>query len=285
MRVEPVSPLIVNFTPTGLVPTKENSPHIPVSPAEIVEQVHEAYQIGITVVHLHARHPDGSPAYEPEIYAEIFAGIRRYCPDLPICASLSGRSFPEFDKRSAVLELQPDMASLTLGSLNFFRKASMNTPEMILRLIEKMNHFGVIPELECFDVGMINYANYLIRKEILRPPYYFNIIVGNLAGAQADLLQLAALLNGLPAESFWSLGGLGAAQLRANTIAILEGGGVRVGLEDNLWLDPARMQLATNADLLKRVHQLATLFERSVMKPAAFRALGFTNRRMQFHSA
>lgn len=221
----------------------------------------------------------------PEIYAEIFAGIRRYCPDLPICASLSGRSFPEFDKRSAVLELQPDMASLTLGSLNFIREASINTPETILKLIDKMKRFGVVPELECFDAGMVNYANYLIRKEVLMPPYYFNVIVGNLAGAQAGLLQLAALLNSLPAKSFWSLGGLGAAQLRANTIAILEGGGVRVGLEDNLWLDPGRMHLATNADLLKRVHQLATLFERSVMKPAAFRALGFTNRRLQFHSA
>ena len=271
-------PLVVNFTPTGMVPTKDDTPHVPVSPAEIVEQVHEAYEIGITVVHLHARRADGSPGYEPEIYAEIFAGVRRHCADLPICASLSGRNFPEFEKRSAVLELRPDMASLTLGSLNFVREASMNAPEMIRMLIEKMARYGTVPELECFDAGMINYANHLIARGILAPPHYFNLILGNVAGAQADLLQVAALLRSLPSGAVWSLGGIGAAQLRANFIAIMEGGGVRVGLEDNLWLDPARKRLATNAALLRRVHDLAAFFERSLMTPTAFRELGFSNR-------
>jgi 3-keto-5-aminohexanoate cleavage enzyme len=271
-------PLVVNFTPTGMVPTKDDSPHVPVSPAEIVEQVHEAYEIGITVVHLHARRPDQRPAYEPEIYAEIFAGVRRHCPDLPICASLSGRSCPEFEKRSAVLELRPDMASLTLGSLNFLREASMNAPEMIRMLIEKMDQYGVVPELECFDAGMINYANHLIAKGILAPPHYFNLILGNVAGAQADLLQVAALLPIVPSGAVWSLGGIGAAQLRAHAIAIMEGGGVRVGLEDNLWLDSARKRLATNAALLRRVHDLAAFFERPLMTPTAFCGLGFSNR-------
>lgn len=271
-------PLVVNFTPTGMVPTKNDTPHVPISPAEIVEQVHEAYEIGITVAHLHARRADGSPGYEPEIYAEIFEGVRRHCPDLPICASLSGRNFPEFEKRSAVLELRPDMASLTLGSLNFIREASMNAPEMIHMLIEKMDRYGVVPELECFDIGMMNYANHLIAKGILAPPHYFNLILGNVAGAQADLLQVAVLLRGMPAGAVWSLGGIGTAQLRANAIAIVEGGGVRVGLEDNLWLDPARKRLATNAALLNRVHDLAAFFERSLMTPTAFRGLGFSNR-------
>lgn len=93
MTHAPPQSLVVNFTPTGMVPTKAATPHVPVSPTEIVEQVHEAYEIGISVVHLHARRADGSPGYEPEIYADIFAGIRRHCPDLPLCASLSGRSF------------------------------------------------------------------------------------------------------------------------------------------------------------------------------------------------
>lgn len=270
-------PLVVNFTPTGMVPTKAATPHVPVSPAEIVEQVHEAYEIGISVVHLHARRADGSPGYEPEIYADIFAGVRRHCPDLPLCASLSGRSFPEFEKRSAVLELRPDMASLTLGSLNFVREASMNSPEMIQMLIEKMAQYGVVPELECFDAGMINYANHLIHKGVLTPPHYFNVIVGNISGAQADLQQVGLLLQSLPAGATWSLGGIGAAQLRANAIAIMEGGGVRVGLEDNLWFDSGRTQLATNAALIKRIHAMAALFERSIMKPAAFRAIGFSN--------
>jgi len=141
--------LVVNFVPTGMVPTKAATPHVPIAPSEIIEQVHEAFEIGITVAHLHARRPDGTPGYEPEIYAEIFAGVRRHCPELPICASLSGRSFPEFEQRSAVLALRPDMASLTLGSLNFVREASVNSPQMIQRLIEAMTQQGVVPELEC----------------------------------------------------------------------------------------------------------------------------------------
>jgi 3-keto-5-aminohexanoate cleavage enzyme len=276
-RVAPL-PLVVNFTPTGMVATKDDTPHVPISPAEIVEQVHEAHEIGITVVHLHARRADASPGYEPEIYAEIFEGVRHHCPDLPICASLSGRNFPEFEKRSAVLELRPDMASLTLGSLNFIREASVNAPEMIRMLIEKIEQCGAVPELECFDSGMINYANHLIAKGILTPPHYFNLILGNITGAQADLLQVATLLRSVPSGTVWALGGIGAAQLRAHTIAIMEGGGVRVGLEDNIWFDPERKRLATNAALLRRVHDLAAFFERPLMTPTAFRGLGFSNR-------
>jgi uncharacterized protein (DUF849 family) len=269
--------LIINFTPTGMVPMKNVTPHVPVSPAEIIEEVHAGYELGITVAHLHARRPDGAPAFERDIYAEIFDGVRRHCPELVICASLSGRTFPAFEQRSEVLELRPDMASLTLGSMNFAREASVNSPEMIASLIEKMDRFGVRPELECFDGGMINYARYLITKSLLRPPFYFNILVGNIATAQDDLLQTGLLIRQLPEGSYWALAGIGAAQLRANTLAIIEGGGVRVGLEDNIWFDAHRTRLATNLDLLRRVHDLAAVFERPVMKPAVFGALGFYN--------
>jgi uncharacterized protein (DUF849 family) len=271
--------LIINFTPNGMVPTKRMSPHVPVSAAEIIEQVHEAHEIGITIAHLHARHADGSPAHEKNISARIFDGIRKHCPGLVVCASTSGRAFPEFEKRSAVLELEPDMASLTLSSLNFAGEASVNAPEMVRRLAEKMARFGVTPELECFDAGMVNYANYLIGKGVLKPPFYFNLLVGNIATAQDDLLQIGLLIKALPRGARWSLAGLGDSQLHANTLAILEGGGVRVGLEDNLWQDARRTQLATNASLLKRIHELAAIFERKVMTPAAFGKLGFYNKR------
>lgn len=130
--------LIINFAPTGMVPTKQTTPHVPVSPAEIVEQVHEAYEIGITIAHLHARNDEESPAHESSIYAQIFDGVRRHCPGLVICASTSGRSNPGFEKRTEVLELRPDMASLPLSSLNFPREASLNAPEMILQIASKM---------------------------------------------------------------------------------------------------------------------------------------------------
>lgn len=277
-------PLIINFTPTGMVPVKKVTPHVPISPMEIIEEVHAAYETGITLAHLHARHADESAAYEKRIYAEIFEGVRRHCPDLVLCASLSGRAFPAFEKRSEVLELEPDMASLTLSSMNFTQEPSVNSPEMIMRLAEKMEHHGVRPELECFDGGMINYAKYLIGKSVLKPPFYFNLLVGNIATAQDDLLQTGLLINQLPAGALWSLAGIGKSQLRANTLALLEGGGVRVGLEDNIWLDAERSVLATNQQLLRRIHDLAAVFERPVMSPAAFGKLGFYNARRTSHA-
>lgn len=116
---------IINFCPTGMVPVKEQTPHVPLSPSEIIEQVHEAYEIGITIAHLHARDEQGAATYKKDIYQKIFAGVRKHCPGLIICGSSSGRNFNEFEKRSAVIELQPDMCSLTLSSLNFFQQASI----------------------------------------------------------------------------------------------------------------------------------------------------------------
>lgn len=277
--MDTVNKLIINFTPTGMLPTKAITPHVPVSVDEIVEQVHAASEIGITLVHLHARdEASGVPTYKKETYAQILAGIRKHCPELVLCVSLSGRNFNEFDLRSEAIELQPDMGSLTLSSLNFPRQASVNAPDMIQALAEKMNEYGVHPELEVFDLGMIHYADYLIKKNILQPPYYFNLILGNIAGLQADLAEIGLALKQLPTDSQWALGGIGRQQLVANTIAIATGGGVRVGLEDNLYFDEHKKNLARNSDLLRRIHSLADLFERPVMTPAEFGGLGFYNK-------
>jgi len=160
--------LIINFTPTGMIPTKEMTRHVPITINEIVEDVHRAYELGITLAHIHARdETTGVPTYKKEVYADIISGIRKYAPDLVICASLSGRNFNTFDKRSEVLsldgDLKPDMGSLTLSSLNFNKVASMNAPNMIEDLAKAMKSKGIVPELEVFDVGMINFGNYLIK--------------------------------------------------------------------------------------------------------------------------
>jgi len=261
-----------------MIPTKAMTPHVPVGVSEIVEQVQAACEIGITLAHLHARdEQSGAPTYRKSVYQKIVEGIRKHCPELVLCLSLSGRDFNEFEKRSEAIELRPDMGSLTLSSLNFPRQASVNAPDMIQALAEKMTAYGVHPELEVFDLGMIHYAHYLIKKNVIRPPYYVNLIFGNLAGMQTDLAEIGLALKQLPANSFWALGGIGRQQLQANAIAIAAGGGVRVGLEDNLYFDRDKRALAQNAGLLKRIHQLAEIFERPVMTPAEFGALGFYN--------
>lgn len=270
--------LCINFTPTGLIPAKAMTHYVPITIDEIVHDVHEAVEIGITMVHLHARNQKtGRPAWEPELYADMITKIRKFSPDLIICVSTSGRIFNTLEKRSACLFLEgpakPDMASLTLSSLNFNKVASVNTPNMILQLASEMAKRGIKAELEAFDSGMINYSNYLIEKSVLKPPHYFNLILGNIACAQADLLHAGIMVRDLPAGSLWSFAGIGERQLQMNSIAIATGGGVRVGLEDNIWFDAKRTKLATNGDLLRRIHRIAEANERTVLKPSKMREL------------
>lgn len=273
--MNPTDDLIINFTPTGMVPQKAMNPAVPISPQEIIEAVNEAVEIGITLVHLHARQSDGTPSSRRDIYAEIMAGIRKQHPELVVCLSLSGRQAGDFLTRSEPLQLiddlKPDLGSLTLSSLNFPGQASINLPEMIRDLALKMKECGVLPELEIFDLGMINYFRYLVERGILEGPFYANILLGNIAGAQADLLHAGLLIRDLPAGTFWSLGGIGASQLTANTMAILSGGGVRIGLEDNLYWDGKRSRLTTNGELLTRIHEMAGIFGRKVMSSTEFR--------------
>jgi 3-keto-5-aminohexanoate cleavage enzyme len=273
-----MSQVIVNFTPTGMIPTRQMSAHVPLSVSEIVEDVLRAKELGVTTVHLHARdEATGEPTYQAEVYARLIEGIRAYAKDLVLGVSTSGRRFVRFSQRAACLQLdgqlKPDMGSLTLSSVNFNKQASVNSPEMIQRLAEEMAKQGILPELEAFDAGMINYAKYLAARGMLRAPYYFNLILGNVACAQADLLHVGIMVRDLPPESYWSLAGVGDTQLTMNSLAIAMGAGVRVGLEDNLWFDSKRTRLATNADLLGRVHTLIDANGHEVMPPATFRKL------------
>jgi len=249
---------ILNFAPTGMIPTKEMTPYVPIRPEEIINDVLSVVDLGITMVHLHVRNPEtGEPTYKKELYAEIIRGIRTEEKDLILCVSTSGRNFSEFEKRSECLnldgELKPDFGSLTLSSLNFNKQASINSPQMIQDLARMMLERGIKPELEVFDLGMINYAKYLISKGLLKAPYYFNLILGNIACAQADILHLGLMTKELPEGSIWSAGGVGDYQLPMNVIAIVADGGVRIGLEDNIWYDAERTRLATNRDLVKRI--------------------------------
>ena len=275
---EKAGAVIINFCPTGMVPTKKMNASVPITVSEIVEETHAAFELGITMVHLHARNDDETPTYKQSVYRDIFEGIRKHCKGLVICGSSSGRNWPEFEKRSEVLELQPDMCSLTLSSLNFMTQASVNEPDMIIRLAEKMQAYGVVPELECFDLGMINYGRYLIKKGFITGPRYWNLLFGNIAGMQADWMGLSAAINAVPDGDFIALAGLGQDQLPVSAMAIAQGLGVRIGLEDNLWFDRNKKVPASNTMLLARVNQLLAIHERPYMLAHDFGECGFYNR-------
>lgn len=270
--------IIINFCPTGMVPVKEMTPHVPIYPNEIIEQTHEAFELGITLVHLHARDEDERPTWKKNIYRNIFEGIKKHCPGLVICASTSGRVYSDFEKRSEVIELKPDMCSLTLSSLNFSNQASLNSPDVVQKLALKMQEYGVQPELECFDLGMINYGKYLIEKGYINPPFYWNLLFGNVAGFQASFSQMGTAIAEIPSDHYVALAGLGREQTTVCASAIAMGHGVRIGLEDNIWYDHDRTSLSTNIQLLERVHQLLDIHGRSHLPTKEFGEYGFYNK-------
>lgn len=269
---------IVNFAPTGTQTNRQNS-FAPLTSSEIIEEVHQAYEIGITLTHIHARDEyNFENTYKKEIYQKTIEGIRKYCPNLSICVSLSGRLFPEFEKRSEPLEIYPDMGSLTMSSLNFPKSASVNEPEIILMLIEKMKEYGVKPEIECFDSGMLNYTNYLINKNILIGTNYINVILGNIYNAQSDLSTISSIISNKPKNSIICFGGIGKDQLKTNTIGLLYSDGIRIGLEDNLYYKDK--EKTTNIDLLKRIHRIINEFGYDIMSPKYFQEMGFRNEKI-----
>lgn len=270
-------PLIINLAPTGMVPLSAQTQNVPIDPQKIADDVACCATLGASMVHLHARKPDGSPTEDPGVYADIISKIRAKVQDIVIVTSTSGRFVSEIARRSTSLYLddsvKPDMASLTLGSLNFSSDVSVNAPKTILELARIMQERGIKPELEVFDLGMVNFAKILINKGLISPPFYFNIFLGNPGTAQASLQHLATIVSDLPPESFWSVAGIGRYQTVANGLGVVMGHGVRTGLEDNLWLDDERLQLAGNAQLVARVVAQATALGRPIASAQEVRAL------------
>lgn len=259
-----------------MVARRADSPHVPLSAQEIIDDGVACVACGASILHLHARAADGTPTWERAAVREIITGLRTRCPAAILCATTSGRDVRAFDRRSDVLRLEgaerPDMASLTLGSLNFRTQASINEPDTISALARLMLERGIRPELEIFDSGMAYLAAEHLHRGLLRAPLYANLILGGPNTAPATAHALAHLVDVLPQGTIWAAGGLGAFQLPVTAMAVFMGGHVRTGLEDNLWMDAERERPATNPDLVSRVAALAEIAGRRVATPEEARA-------------
>jgi 3-keto-5-aminohexanoate cleavage enzyme len=264
---ERVGKLIITLAPTGMIPTKKQTPNVPTTPEEIAEDTYEAYKLGVSVVHVHARDANGEPTYKKEVFEEIFQKIKSKCPDIIICATTSGRVHPQVEHRAEVLDLNPEIASLTLGSLNFPQHPSVNPMETILKLATIMKERNILPELEIFEPGFINTAKYLARKGYLTKPLHFCLLLGSLGSMPANIGDLTYLIQNLPAESNWSATGIGRFQTQINAAAILMGGHVRVGVEDSIYYNYPNQELATNKKLVERIVRLAKELERKIATP------------------
>lgn len=263
--------VIINLAGTGMIPIKSMTPHVPITSQEIIETTLRCAEMGVQISHIHPRDEDGKPTWKKEAFQRIIAGIREKNPNILISATTSGRNWSDFERRSECLDLEgddkPDLASLTIGSMNFIRTASVNPPDMIHQLGQKMMDRGIKAELEIFDAGMLHKAKLMLQTGLLRDPKpYFNVLLGSLGTAPLHPAVFAGIHALLPDNCEWAVAGVGNYQLDANVMSLAYGGNIRVGLEDNIYFDRAKETLASNEQLVERLRGIMDLMG---LKPAS----------------
>jgi 3-keto-5-aminohexanoate cleavage enzyme len=263
--------LIITVALTGAEVTKADQPALPITPEEIGLAAEECAKAGASIVHLHARHPDGAATQDKVVYKEIIAEVRKRC-DVIIQVSTGGAVGMTAQERLDPVYLKPEMATLSMGSVNFGGDVFMNRPADMDTFAKAMAQHGVKPELEIFDAGMIATAKRWIKTGQLPTTPHFDFVLGVPGAMPATPEALMYLVSQLPAGSTWTVAGLGPAQLQLGTMAIVLGGHVRVGFEDNVYF--RKGELATsNAQLVQRIADISRLLERPVATPAEARQL------------
>lgn len=257
--------LVITVAPTGSVPRKKDTPHVPVTPDEIAETAYLCEQAGASIVHVHCRDPDERPTSRLEIFRETVDKIRKRTK-LIIMTSTSGVAGTTDEDRAAPLRTDPEMGSLTTGTLNFAgRKPSIvyvNTVETVQFLAKAMLERDIKPEIEAFDVGFIQQGRRLIEMGLVKEPAHFQLVMGVDGGIPATPENLLHMVAQLPPTATYVVAGMSRMQLPMTTMAILLGGHVRVGLEDNLYLKKG--VLARNEELVARARHLAEDLQREI---------------------
>ncbi len=257
--------LVITIAPTGSISTKKDNPNVPISPDEIIQTGIKCEKAGASIIHIHARHPvDETPSTDFELFKEIYQGLKQET-NLIIQISTGGRAGMEYEKRSERLSLKPEMASLTTGSVNFPSSVYANSPDLIKALAKDMKNYGIKPEIEVFDVSMVQNALTLVNLGLISQPLHFDFVMGLKGAIPATIENLLHLKNCIPQGSTWTTAGIGAFQLSMCTHAILMGGHVRVGLEDCIYF--RRGEIASNEQLVKRIVQVSSIFGRKIATP------------------
>lgn len=263
--------LIITAALTGAEVTRAQQPALPISPQEIAQAAHECAEAGAAIVHVHARNPDGSPTQDRDIYRRIIAAVRERC-DVIVQVSTGGAVGMTSQERLAPVMLAPEMATLSMGSVNFGDDVFMNHPADMAVFAQAMQAQGVKPELEIFDSGMLTTASRWVKKGLLTGSLHFDLVLGipgGMAGTPEALMYLRAQL---PAGATWTVAGIGAAQLPLGVMAIVLGGHVRVGFEDNVYFRKGELA-SSNAQLVARIARISREMDRPVATPAQARAI------------
>ncbi len=269
--------VIITAAVVGAEITKEQTPYLPTTPDEIAIEVEKASKAGAAIVHLHVRDKDGLPTQDKAIYRETIHKIKERT-DIIIQVSTGGSIGMTPEERIQPVTLQPEMATLTTGTVNFGEEVFLNRPQDIRMFAKVMGDYGVKPEFEIFDVGMVNNALHLVKEGLVKGHLHFDFVMGVPGGIGATAKHLLHMVEHIPKDATWSVAGIGRHELPLGMIALPLGGHIRVGLEDNIYYSKGILAKG-NDELVARIVRLAKELGRDIASPNdARKILGITSR-------
>ena len=265
--------LIITCAITGAEVTKENNPYVPYTKDEMAEEAYLAHQAGAAIIHLHARFDDGTPTQDKARYKELIMAIRKRCPDVIIQVSTGGAVGMDIKTRIQVTELPLEMATLDCGTLNFGGdEIFINTENDIKYVAKTLNERAIYPELECFEKGHVDMVLRLHKKGFIQAPLHFSFVLGINGGMTGEARDFHFLRESLPKDATYSVAGIGRFEFSLAELAIQNGGHVRVGLEDNLYIEKGVLAEG-NQDLVNKVVELAKKHHREIATPKEARQI------------
>ncbi len=273
-RMNDKNKVIVTAALTGAVTTKKDNPNLPTQPEEIIASALACYEAGAAVVHIHVRDEEDNASMRYDRFEEIVNGIRKTgCPVILNLTSSGGQGFSWEERIKPFKELKPELASFDAGTMNWLNSVVfMNEPEFLELCGKEMIAAGVKPEIEIFDMGMLNTAKYYIKKGIIQEPAHFQLCLGAPGGMEATTENLLYLVNHLPENSTWSTFGIGKGANEVMLASLALGGNIRVGLEDNVYYN-AGQKAESNEQFVRRAARMAEEVGRSLATPEEARAI------------
>lgn len=268
------TPAIITVAITGAVPTTRDNPAVPVTPQRQVESAVEAFHAGATVCHVHVRDSQERPASDPRLYEEVRQGIQESCPEMIVQFSTGARG-RTIQERFSCLDLRPEMASFSTGSVNFPNGIYENPPDVVEEMAQRMLDLGIKPEIEVFDLAMLYATADLLERGLLERPPHVQLVMGikNALPPRESLVDFfVSELHTLIPDATWTCMGTGRFQVEANRWALARGGHVRTGFEDNLYRSKGQLA-ASNAELVSIAADLCAEYDRHPATPAEARSL------------
>lgn len=263
--------LVITAAIVGAEVTRAEQPNLSLSAAEIAEDAYQCYKAGAAMIHLHVRDAAGNATQDKEVFTAAVKLIRAKCPVL-VQVSTGGAVGMSAEERIQSIEADPDMATLSTGTCNFGTEVFENTQEMMELFAKKMTAKNIKPELECFDVGMIDNGVRLAKKGFIKTPLHFDFVLGVPGAAPGTPEVLMFMKSHIPADATWTVAGVGRSETPLVTMGIILGGHVRVGFEDNVFYGKGDLA-KSNAQLVERVVRLAKELGREVATPEEARKI------------